>query len=251
GVYVFPGANADSYYCGIDGQTILATKDDFKHTINVTPGLSGATFLSPWMVDRTNSNHLIAAASQLAETTAGPDTNQYDPTQELRLNSAWKTVFTPRTVPTGPWDSSAVYTAGPVSYVALCSTCRPKLADGSVATPEKVHAAIATNVAPKSKAAEASTACWHLAKGKGLPHQQISGIAVDPRDPKTIYVAPQQYLLLAAARRGRRRPRRAARRRRARRGAHLRAVERSRRPWRGNGSWRRPDCRRQRSSLLY
>ncbi|TML77184.1 MAG: hypothetical protein E6G04_09100 [Actinobacteria bacterium] len=198
GVYVFPGANANSYYCGIDGQTILATKDDFKHTINVTPGLNGATFLSPWMVDRSNPNHLIAAASDIAETTAGPDTNQYDPTQELLLNSAWKTVFTPPTVPTGPWDSSAVYTAGPVSYVALCSTCRPKLADGSVATPEKVHAAIATNVAPKCKAAEASTACWHMAKGKGLPHQQISGIAVDPHDPKTIYVTLRQYLLLEA-----------------------------------------------------
>jgi len=61
-----------------------------------------------------------------------------------------------------------------------------------------VHAAIATNVMPKCKAAEASTACWHMAKGIGLPHQQISGIAVDPYDPKTLYVTLRQYLLLGA-----------------------------------------------------
>ena len=198
GVYIFPGANKDSYYCGIDGQTILATRDDFKHTINVTPQLDGATFLSPWAVDRTNPNHLIAAASVIAETTAGPDTVQTDPTNTLILNNAWNTVFTPPAPPDGPWDSSAVFTAGKVSYVALCSTCRPKLADGSVATPEKVHAAIATNVTPKCKAAEASAACWRMAKGIGLPHQQISGIAVDPYDPNTVFVTLRQYLLLGA-----------------------------------------------------
>ncbi|HEV2685785.1 MAG TPA: hypothetical protein VGW79_04025, partial [Actinomycetota bacterium] len=48
------------------------------------------------------------------------------------------------------------------------------------------------------KAGEASTACWHMANGIGLPHQQISGIAVDPYDPKTIYVTLRQYLLLGA-----------------------------------------------------
>jgi len=114
------------------------------------------------------------------------------------INSAWTTVFTPPAPPHGPWDSTAVFTAGNVSYVGLCSTCRPKLADGSVATPELVNDAIATNVLSKCKAAEASAACWHLAKGKGLPHEQISGIAVDPHDPKTVYVTLRQYLLMEA-----------------------------------------------------
>jgi photosystem II stability/assembly factor-like uncharacterized protein len=201
GVYVFPGPNAHSYYCGIDGQTILGTVDDFKHTINVTPQLNatGATFLSPWWVDRTNPNHLIAAAGNVNETTFGMASNTYDPLQEELLSSTWKTVFTPGHAPNGPWDSTAVYTQGKTSYVAFCSLCRPSLGTGSAATPKKVITKIATNVKPGCAAAAASSKCWHLAKSKGLPHQQVGEIAVDPKDPKTIYVGMRQMIVMGAS----------------------------------------------------
>lgn len=202
GVYVFPGANAHSYYCGIDGQTILGTTDDFKHTINVTPqnNQSGATFLSPWSVDRTNPNHLIAAAGNVDETTDGMRSNTYDPTYEELLSSTWKTVFTPPHAPNDVWDSTAVYTQGKVSYVAMCSLCRPSLSNGAADNPAKyVVTRIATNVKPHCQAAVASSKCWHMAASKGLPHQQISEIAVDPHDPRTIYVGLRQFIVMGAS----------------------------------------------------
>ncbi len=201
GVYVFPGANAHSYYCGIDGQTILATTDDFKHTINVTPAdnATGATFLSPWWVDRSNPNHLIAAAGNVDETTAGMNSNTYDPTEEELLTSTWKTVFTPGKAPNGTWDSSAVFTQGKVSYVAFCSLCRPSLATGSAATPQVVIPKIATNIKPHCTSAPASSKCWHMAASKGLPHEQISEIQVDPKNPETIYVGFRQMIVMGAS----------------------------------------------------
>ncbi|HMC38955.1 MAG TPA: hypothetical protein VKI19_04780, partial [Acidimicrobiales bacterium] len=200
GVYVFPGANAQSYYCGIDGQTILATTDDMLHTINITPtgNATGATFLSPWTVDNTDPNHLLAAAGNVDETTKGPNSITMDPTETEVTSSTWQTVFTPPAAPHGSWDSSAVFSRGPVDYVAFCSVCRPSLASGTAATPTEVVSQIATNVEPGCKAAELSTACWHMAASTGLPHEQISDIAVDPRNPETIYVGLRQFIVMGA-----------------------------------------------------
>jgi hypothetical protein len=208
GIYVFPGANSQSYYCGIDGQLILATRDDFHDTINVTPtnNATGVSFLSPYAVDLTDPNHLIAAAGNVDMTTAGPDTNTYDPTFTELLSSKWVTVFTPPPVSDPAvkadsinWDSSAVSTTGPVSYVAMCAQCRPSLSVGPAITdPSHVHTLVATNVRAGCKPTKATSACWHAAKGIGLPHQMISGFAVDPNDARTIYASLRQYLLLGA-----------------------------------------------------
>lgn len=200
GVYVFPGPNAHSYYCGIDGQTILGTTDDFKTTINVTPAdnSSGPTFLSPWYVDRTNPNHLIAAAGNVDMTKDGMKSNTYDPTDEELVSSTWQTVFTPKNPPHGYWDSSAVATRGTASYVAFCSVCRPSLGTGTAATPKWVVTKIATNVKPHCKSALVGTACWHMAASKGLPHEQISDIAIDPKHRNTIYVSLRQMIVMGA-----------------------------------------------------
>jgi LPXTG-motif cell wall-anchored protein len=61
-----------------------------------------------------------------------------------------------------------------------------------------VHAVIATNVQAGCTAAPLSGKCWHLAKSLGLPHQQISGIAVDPKDPRTLYASVRQEIVLGS-----------------------------------------------------
>ena len=199
GVVVFPGANAQSYYCGIDGQTIFATTDDFKHTINITPpSHSNASFLSPWAVDPADANHLISASTEVDETTAGPNSNTYDPTDTEVLSTTWNTVFTPSGAPHGSWDASALTTRGAVSYVGFCSACRPSLASGTAATPQVVTPRIATNVSPGCHAVRATSACWHMAASKGLPHEQISDIVVDPSNPRTIYVSLRQLIVMGA-----------------------------------------------------
>jgi hypothetical protein len=171
-----------------------------KTTINVTPpSLTGNTFLSPWTVDATNPNHLLAAAGTVNETIGGMNSNTYDPTEEEVVSSTWQTVFTPPASPSGTaWDSSAVYSQGPVNYVAFCAPCRPSLASGTAATPNVVTDQIATNVKPGCKAVEAASNCWHMAASQGLPHEQVSGIAVDPKNPNTIYVSLRQLIVMGA-----------------------------------------------------
>jgi hypothetical protein len=209
GVYALPGANSNSYYCGIPGQTLLATTDDFKHTILASPGTAGASFLSPVASDLTDPNHLVAAASEIRETTSGPSSNTYDPTNTVQLTSTWTSVFTPPpptdpalVTSTGakiPWDSSALSVTGPVAYVAFCAQCRPSLSVGpAIVDPSHVHAMIATNVKTNCAPAKANAACWHTAASKGLPHQQVSGIVVDPKDARTLYVSLRQYIVLGA-----------------------------------------------------
>jgi photosystem II stability/assembly factor-like uncharacterized protein len=202
GVYVFPGPNAHSYYCGIDGQQILGTMDDFKHTISITPFDSvGATFLSPWTVDVSNPNHLLAAAGTVEVTTHGMRSDQLDPTGTLVLSSTWQTVFTPKKAPHGAWDSSAAFTHGKVSYVAMCALCRASLATGTVNSLHQVVTKIATNVKGKCAATVATKKCWHLAKSKGLPHEQVGGIAVDPKHKSTVYVGLRQEIVMGASNR--------------------------------------------------
>jgi hypothetical protein len=209
GVYALPGTNSNSYYCGIPGHTLLATTDDFHHTVIASPSTSGASFLSPIASDLTDGNHLIAAASEVKETTEGPNSDTYDPTNTQQLSSTWKVVFTPP-APTDPalvtsagtkipWDASAVSVTGPVAYVAFCAQCRPSLSVGpSIVDPSHVHVMIGTNVKTNCTPVKAGGACWHRAASKGLPHQQISGIAVDPKDARRIYVSLRQYIVLGA-----------------------------------------------------
>jgi hypothetical protein len=91
-----------------------------------------------------------------------------------------------------------VFTHRKVSYVALCSICRPSLGTGTADTPRQVTSRIATNVKKHCKAGLASRKCWHMAKSKGLPHEQISDIAVDPHHKRTIYVGLRQFIVLGA-----------------------------------------------------
>ena len=110
--------------------------------------------------------------------------------------SHWVTVFTPPArADKLSWDASAAQTRGNASYVALCALCRVKLADGTAPDPTLIHDVIATNVKPGCTGAPAKAKCWHMAKSIGLPHAQVSDIAIDPKDPKTIYVSLRQFIV--------------------------------------------------------
>jgi hypothetical protein len=210
GVDVMPGLNKDSYYCELPGLTVFATTDDFKHTINVSPakpahtGVPGASRFSPFANDPTDRNHLMAAASGVWESTAGTNTNVTDPVAGVLLSTAWVNVFNPPPVSDPadgnlPMDASAVSATGPFGYVAFCDQCRPSLGVGpAINDLRHVHAEIGTNVQNGCTAKKAASACWHLAENTGLPHEQVSGIAIDPHDARTIYVSLRQFSMLGA-----------------------------------------------------
>lgn len=201
GVFVWPGKDGSSMYCGVPGLLILATTDDWRTTINISPGeapgttgVTGASFLSPWAVDPEDTDHILAAGGVIMETLDGPASNTMDPTQTVLLDTTWETVFTPPASPAGKaWDSSAMYVKGDVAYVGMCSLCRPAFSIKTIADPRQINPRIATNVKPGC-----AEDCWHMAASKGLPHQQIGDIVADAKDPRTIYVTLRQYLVMSA-----------------------------------------------------
>jgi hypothetical protein len=198
GVFVLPTPNPDVWYCDTPGAVVYYTKDH-GHNITAIPpgdvgasGMAGANFTSPVAIDPTDPSHLVAAAQDIDETTKGTNTKvTYDSAATLTiLSTDWKKVFnagdSPKTVPQSttkyPYTATALAVRGPTVYAADCGACR-----GAFTPPKLLKSVIVTNSKAGCKAKKADPACWHIAKSKGLPHGWVSGIAIDPRHPRTIY----------------------------------------------------------------
>jgi hypothetical protein len=168
------------------------TKDGGRTWRAITPsGMTAARFVHIFQMDPTNAQHLVTAGNEVFETIYGPETNT--------TGKAWTKVFdlgtqkAPGTTaaPTGAGDAtnqvSAIGVRGSAVYVGYCGVC-----DILNAT-APFKSGIATNVggpeAPESMTAKG----WHIASAAGLPNRYITSIAVDPADPKTIYVTLGGY----------------------------------------------------------
>ncbi len=193
GVFAIATSNPDVFYTSAQGAILYVTKDRGKHITEIQPDLVGAAFTSPIAIDPLDENHLVAAGQNLQETTKGPNTQTLiDPVAYTVVTTDWTTSFdagvspykNPATGAAINWASQALAVRGAAVYNAMCALCRNALGD-----PTAIHTTVSTNVgkagcAPKKAAAD----CWHTAAGKGLPHVAIQGIAIDPKDTKTIYV---------------------------------------------------------------
>lgn len=194
GVWAIATANPKVFYTSAQGAVLYVTKDGGAHIKEIQPDLTGANFTSPIAIDPTDDNHLVAAAQTLQETTKGADTTTLiDPLLYTVVKTDWTTSFDAGTSPytnpaTGkaiPWGAQALAVRGAAIYDGICGLCRNSLGD-----PTAIHTRVATNVGkagctPK----KASTDCWHIAAGAGLPHVAIQGMVIDPKDVKTVYVA--------------------------------------------------------------
>lgn len=194
GINVLPTPNPDVFFCSYTGASMYVTKDHGKNVTGIPPDLVNPAFLSPAEIDPTDPNHLVAAAQNVEETTKGADTQVlYDPVLTGSVvQSDWVQSYDAGNSPTTnpatkkpfPWLSSALAVRGAAVYDAVCGTCR-----GAFSDPTWIHSRIATNVKPGCAAKKADAACWHLAAGRGLPHGYVTGIAIDPTNIRTIYVA--------------------------------------------------------------
>jgi hypothetical protein len=172
------------FYCSYTNDKMYVTTDGGKNITDIDPDLTGAAFSAPFSVDPTDDNHLLAAGQDVKVDTVGPSVKVVkDPVLGTVLSDGWVTVFDAGTSPTGgAWSASATALHGASSYVGFCGTCQ------ALAGPAKDRALIATNVKPGCAATKGTGACWHKAAGIGLPHEQITGIAIDPKDARTIFV---------------------------------------------------------------
>ncbi|MFL6239615.1 MAG: hypothetical protein ACJ735_09040 [Actinomycetes bacterium] len=147
---------------------------------------TSAQFNAPIAMDPTNANHLVTGGESIVETTSGPNTTEPGAAPKPTDNA---TVFDTGTSSNGsPNSVTAFGVSGSAVYAGFCGACYIP----SVVTPG-FESGLATNVGgskpPKSKSSDG----WHKAKAKGLPQRWISKIAVDPADPKTVYVAMGNY----------------------------------------------------------
>src|SRR3954471_16160375 len=77
-------------------------------------------------------------------------------------------------------------------YVPFCGLCDP-ISQGQ-GTFSYFHTGLATNVKKGCTPSVGSSKCWHKTQVKGLPNRYVQGVAMDPRSPRTVYVALSGYL---------------------------------------------------------
>ena len=171
--------------------SIVRTNDGGVTTNYVDPGEAAgvAHFLSPFRMDPRDPNHLIAAGTKVAEilnaSTGG--------------SSDWKTVFDLGTDPISEAGhqsrSLALAVNGDAAYVGWCGPCNVLRAytRGASDGTDLFQRGLATNVGGSKPAKKGTSDGWHQATMKGLPNRYIYNIAIDPKDPKTVYVVLGNY----------------------------------------------------------
>ncbi len=193
GVFAIATSNPDVFYTSAQGAILYVTKDRGKHITEIQPNLTAAGFTSPIAIDPLDENHLVAAAQDVNETTKGPNTvTTIDPVLYTVVKTDWtasfdagtSTYLNPATGKAIPWTSQALAVRGAAIYDAVCGLCRNSLGD-----PTAIHTTVATNVGKAGcTPTKASTKCWHLAAGKGLPHVAIQAAVIDPANVRTVFV---------------------------------------------------------------
>ncbi|HVU74954.1 MAG TPA: hypothetical protein VHE83_18465 [Mycobacteriales bacterium] len=210
-----PGSNNSYEVCGGDGTSVavsptnpkifycmqngsLAVTTDGGQTIasigssDVTPAFLPAAFA----MDPTDENHLVIGGNVIEESTKGAATmGQADPTglglgdpTGLSGNGDWVTVFSNGSNKLGDRQTQAVAVRGADVYAASCAVCA-----SSIHLPlSSLDRQLATNVGkPGCTPAKASTACWHVAQGIGMPTRQPSALAIDPANVKDVVMVTQ------------------------------------------------------------
>jgi hypothetical protein len=162
---------------------------------------TGPRFYTPFEMDPKDSQHIAYGAAQIWETTSatGVGTGTWVRVFNLDATAAdVDNVGTCRTVndalcPAPDVAATAIDTYGRATYAGFCKgACNITTADGGL-DPSLFSGGLATNVKPGCDFAAASTACWHVAAGHGLPNRLIQGVEIDTRDPRTVYVAVSAY----------------------------------------------------------
>ncbi len=142
--------------------------------------VGAAHFLSPFVMDSRNADHLVAVGTKVAETTnASAEDIGWTTVFDLGLNPETNTPYQAR--------FRSLDAEGDAVYVAYCSPCNLAGADAPF------DSGLATNVGgdapPKSGTADG----WHHATAAGLPNRFIYGIEIDAENPQTVYVTLGGY----------------------------------------------------------
>ena len=172
---------------------ISVSVDGGRNWSDITPGDASSTtsqFSSPFMLDPRNPQHIVAVGRYVDESIQGSSTSSWSTTYDLGASP----VDGKPGVSGGGVNNiaTAVSVVGKRMYVPFCGLCDP-VSQGNGEW-SYFHSGIATNVKKGCAAQTGKPACWHKAAAKGLPNRYVQGVAMDPRHPRTVYVALSGYL---------------------------------------------------------
>ncbi|MEA2497650.1 MAG: hypothetical protein QOH26_55 [Actinomycetota bacterium] len=207
-ITVFGG---DGFYAAVDplnsniayeeyvGAVMAVTIDGGKNWKDIDPLLANPAFGTPFIMDPKDPLHLMVGGRDIRETIYGANTTSPSSSDDAGNGNDWRKVFDLGTR-TQPGDAaatssehdadnrlSAVALRGKAAYVGYCGFC-------DVITQGTPFAnGLATNVGGSKPPKPLTSDGWHIAKAKGLPNRFISGIEIDTKNPKTVYITEGGY----------------------------------------------------------
>jgi hypothetical protein len=193
GVQVGVTDDPDVFYCSTPNQGVQATTDDGKTFTDIYldgTDIIGGDGLAAYAVDPTDGDHLMRAGRNVVITTDGPRSGDSGKQGFVQVVDAGSSGVKSVAGTTFDWAASGMALRGSNAYVAFC----PGVACRGVQTKvSQNRQLIATNVKAGCTNAKRSSACWHKVSPQGLGFGQLVGIAMDPKDPKTLYASMNTY----------------------------------------------------------
>lgn len=172
--------NSDIAYIETQNGGLVRTTDRGESTSSIAPSYTKVMFDNWFRMDPLDALHMVTGAQEVYETANAVEVT----------GSSWVEVFNLGTNP----DTGAVRTTttmevlGDAVYVGGCGDCGVSGNDAGFGN------VLATNVGGAEVPERETSKGWHFATASGLPNRYITGIAIDPQNPNTIYVTLAGYL---------------------------------------------------------
>lgn len=172
--------NSDVAYTESQNGGLVRTTDRGASSTSIAPTYTRVMFDNWFRMDPLDAQHMVTAAKEIYETASA----------ETVSSSSWVEVFNLGTNPDTGVDrtTTTIEVLGESVYVGGCGDC------GSSGNDTGFQNVLATNVGGDTPPQRETPNGWHLATARDLPNRYITGIAIAPDDPKTIYVTLAGYL---------------------------------------------------------
>lgn len=135
----------------------------------------------------------MTAGSEVVETVEGPKTCEDVDPEGVLIEWTWEEVLNLGNADSDgepPNRMSALDLQGDAAYVGYWGVC--DILNQNPETHPFLNG-LATNVGGDKPPKRMTPQGWHHARARGLPNRYITSIAIDPKNPKTVYVARGGY----------------------------------------------------------
>ncbi len=172
--------NSDISYTESQNGGLRRTTNRGQSSSSIAPPYTKVNFANWFTMDPLNAQHMLTAAQEVFETLNA----------ETVTGSSWIEVFNLGANPdTGAINTTtAMRLIGRNAYVGFCGAC------GHTSDTLPFQNGIATNVGGDAPPRSGTADGWHFAAAAGLDNRKITGIEIDPNDPRTIYVTLAGYV---------------------------------------------------------